>query len=89
MKLRDGVEAFIAVGDMEEEAFKALKIGDVIKAEVANIDTVERRLIMSARSIGETTRSVPKAAQVQGASGSSKATLGDLLKNKLGDFNKG
>jgi small subunit ribosomal protein S1 len=88
VKLREGVEAFIAVTDVEDEQFKALKIGDTIKAEIANIDTIERRLIMSARNIGEGTRSVPKAAQVQ-QSGSSKATLGDLLKGKFGDFNKG
>jgi small subunit ribosomal protein S1 len=88
VKIRDGVEAFIASSDMEEEAFKSLKIGDDMKAEIANIDMQDRRLIMSAKNIGEVARPQPKPQAQPSGSGTSKATLGDLLKEKLGDLTK-
>jgi small subunit ribosomal protein S1 len=87
VRVREGVEAFIANTDMDEEQFKALKIEDVIRAEIANIDMVDRRLIMAAKNIGEVHRTTPKQPKEQ-PSGSSKATLGDLLKEKLGDLTK-
>jgi len=51
---------------------------------------IDRRLIMTARNIGEVQRSTPKAPAGGGSapSGSSKATLGDLLKGKLEDLTK-
>jgi small subunit ribosomal protein S1 len=82
VKLRDGVEAFIANTDIEEEQFKNLKQGDTIKAEVAMIDHTDRRLVMSAKNIGEVNRPQPKQPP-QASTGSSKATLGDLFKDKL------
>ena len=88
VRVREGVEAFIASGDMEEEAFKALKMDDVIRAEIATIDMQDRRLIMSAKAIGEVSRPMPKASAAPQATGTSKATLGDLLKEKLGDLSK-
>ena len=82
VKLRDGVEAFIANTDVDEEQFKALKQGDTIKAEIAMIDHTDRRLVMSAKNIGEVNRPQPKTPP-QASTGSSKATLGDLFKEKL------
>jgi small subunit ribosomal protein S1 len=88
VRVREGVEAFIASSDIEEEAFKAIKMDDVMKAEIANIDMMDRRLIMSAKHIGEVSRPMPKASAAPSGSGTSKATLGDLLKEKLGDLSK-
>jgi small subunit ribosomal protein S1 len=85
VRLREGVEAFIASSDIDDEQFKNLRVGETIKAEVANIDMVERRLIMSAKNIGEVSRPQPKQPSTPS---SSKATLGDLLKEKLSEMKK-
>jgi small subunit ribosomal protein S1 len=85
LRLREGVEAFVASSDVDEEQFKGLRVNETLKAEVANIDMVERRLIMSAKNIGEVSRPQPKQPQTPS---SSKATLGDLLKEKLNEIKK-
>jgi small subunit ribosomal protein S1 len=85
VRLREGVEAFIASNDVDEEQFKGLRVGETIKAEIASIDMVERRLIMSAKNIGEVSRPQPKQPTTPS---SSKATLGDLLKEKLSEIKK-
>jgi hypothetical protein len=46
------------------------------------IDHTDRRLVMSAKNIGEVNRPQPKQPP-QASTGSSKATLGDLFKDKL------
>jgi small subunit ribosomal protein S1 len=85
LRLREGVEAFVASSDIDEEQFKGLRVNETLKAEVANIDMVERRLIMSAKNIGEVSRPQPKQPTTPS---SSKATLGDLLKEKLSEIKK-
>ncbi|MCU0681946.1 MAG: 30S ribosomal protein S1 [Polyangiaceae bacterium] len=85
LRLREGVEAFVASSDVDEETFKNLRVNETLKAEVANIDMVERRLIMSARNIGEVARPQPRQPS---APSTSKATLGDLLKEKLSEIKK-
>ncbi len=85
LRLREGVEAFVASSDVDEEQFKGLRVNETMKAEVANIDMVERRLIMSAKNIGEVSRPQPKQPSTPS---SSKATLGDLLKEKLSEIKK-
>jgi small subunit ribosomal protein S1 len=87
VRIRDGVEAHVEAKDIDPEQFKTLKVDDLIRVEVANIDMTERRLIMTARNVGEQSRPAQKTQQSQ-ASGTSKATLGDLLKDKFGDLNK-
>ncbi len=89
VRLRDGVEALISNHDFDEEALKSLKIGDAVKAEISQIDVGDRRLGMSAKNIGAVHHPMPKASQLPASgTGSSKATLGDLLKEKLGDLKK-
>jgi small subunit ribosomal protein S1 len=85
LRLREGVEAFVASSDVDEETFKGLRVNETLKAEVANIDMVERRLIMSARNIGEVARPQPRQPSTPSTS---KATLGDLLKEKLSEIKK-
>ena len=50
---------------------------------------VDRRLILNAKKIGEVKRTPPKQTNIPVGSGTSKATLGDLLKSKLTDIGEG
>jgi small subunit ribosomal protein S1 len=99
--VRDGIEGHIPQGDIvlakdESGADKPLHPGDEIEAEIANIDSQERRLTLSMR-VGEAaapqsasaeakparpTKAPKKAASAEGAAG---GTIGELIKQKLGD----
>jgi small subunit ribosomal protein S1 len=104
VRIRDGVEGLIATSDVvegtnEDGSAKAIKVGDEFEAEIANLDTQERRLTLSMR-IGETAAplSVPPKPDKPGAPGSAKvsakkaaasdksagSTIGELIKQKLG-----
>jgi len=85
VKLRDGVEGLIELADVDEEQFKAAKIGDIMRAEISEIDLVEKKLSLTAKNIGEVQRIQPKPVAQPS---SSKATLGDLLKEKFSDIKK-
>jgi len=82
VRLREGVEAIIPSGEIPPGS--NLVPGEQVRAEVSNIDSVDRRITMSLRNVGET----DKADQLQALNrekASNTATLGDLLKDKLGD----
>ncbi len=82
VRLRDGVEAIIPSGEIPPGS--NLNPGEQVRAEVSNVDSVDRRITMSLRNVGET----DKADQLQALNrekASNTATLGDLLKDKLGD----
>jgi small subunit ribosomal protein S1 len=83
VSIQPGVDAFIPNNEIPEG--KKPSRGDKVKAEIANIDSMDRRITMSLRQVGES----PMAEHVKGSgrdSGSSQSgTLGDLLKQKFGD----
>ncbi|MDB4940812.1 MAG: ribosomal protein S1p, partial [Labilithrix sp.] len=95
VRIREGVEAHIPSNelvDKKNEAGEAIAydIGDEIKAEIANIDSQDRRLTLSMR-IGEggSQKSVPQKSQSvtpkKIAGDESKATsIGELIKQKHG-----
>ena len=103
VRIRDGVEGLISSGDVvegtnEDGTPKPLKIGDELKAEIANIDSQDRRLTLSMR-IGESAASnTPSATKSAGTSekreskapkkgtdeASKGGTIGELIKQKLG-----
>ncbi|HEY4016303.1 MAG TPA: 30S ribosomal protein S1 [Polyangiaceae bacterium] len=102
VRVRDGIEGLIAQGDLvlpkdENGEAKELHPGDDIEAEVANIDTQERRLTLSMRgSRNETPSSAPEAKQqaqrspkspkkTTAAEAAAGGTIGELIKQKLGD----
>ena len=65
------------------------KVADItkVKAEVANLDSVDRRLTLTMRAPGES----PEAEQVQALKrerSGKGATLGDVLKEKLESIKK-
>ena len=89
VRVRDGVEGLIAQGDLADGA--ELKIGDKVQAEIANIDSQDRRITLSMR-IGESSSQPTKAEGKRTSimpkkSGEDKTggTIGELIKQKLGD----
>jgi small subunit ribosomal protein S1 len=81
-----GVDAFIPNGEMTEGANPSR--GDKVRAEIANIDSMDRRITMSMRDAGSTpleAGSSSKGSSREQSSSSSSGTLGDLLKQKFGD----
>jgi small subunit ribosomal protein S1 len=97
VRIRDGVEGHIPSNETvdkkpaaEGEEPPPFEIGDAITAEIANVDSQDRRLTLSMR-IGES-QTAPKAEKrtsvAPKASKEGKATastLGELIKQKLGD----
>ncbi len=98
VRVRDGVEGLIAQGDVVEPAgedgeSKPFKVGDTVTAEIANIDTQDRRLTLSMR-VGEaatnaaTAKPEKRPSMTPKKSDEAKAaggTIGELIKQKLGD----
>jgi small subunit ribosomal protein S1 len=82
VKVEDGVEALVPTSDLPEGGVRQ---GDVVKAEVANVDTVDRRITMTCRNVGETPAAETLEVVKRESGASRGATLGDLLKEKLGD----
>jgi small subunit ribosomal protein S1 len=83
VRIEEGIDALIPTADLPEAGVQA---GDVVRAEVQNVDSMDRRITMTCRHVGET----PAAEQLEAVkretqAASRGATLGDLLKEKLGD----
>jgi small subunit ribosomal protein S1 len=97
VRVRPGLDGFISLSDLKEitvdGASRAVKAGDTFDAEVAHIDTHERRVLLSMK-IGEVAAQ-PQQAQSQKQPRQKKAsgdepkagTIGDLIKAKLGSLN--
>jgi small subunit ribosomal protein S1 len=84
VRVVEGVEALIPNNDIPTEM--KLRRGDLVKGEIANVDSMDRRLTMSLKEVG----SSPAAEQLttlkkESAAASKGSTLGDLLKEKFGD----
>jgi small subunit ribosomal protein S1 len=100
VRIREGVEAHVPSNELVEKKNEAgevvaFEIGDPIQAEIANIDSQDRRLTLSMR-IGEggSQKSAPQKSQSVSPKGKSaggdaeggKATsIGELIKQKLGE----
>jgi small subunit ribosomal protein S1 len=81
-----GVDAFIPNGEIPDGANPSR--GDKLRAEISNIDSMDRRITMSMRQVGSTSPSEQgssKGSSRDQSSSSSSGTLGDLLKQKFGD----
>jgi small subunit ribosomal protein S1 len=103
--VRDGIEGLIAQNDVvlgvdAEGKEKTLRPGDELDAEIANIDSQERRITLSMR-MGETTTASAAAPteakqpaqqrpskapskKVSAAEAAAGGTIGELIKQKLG-----
>ena len=85
VRIADGIEAIIPSGEMPVGT--TLTVGEKVKAEVANIDTMDRRLTMTMLAPG--TSDAAEQLQVLKRESGKGATLGDLLKEKLAGINVG
>ncbi len=92
VRVREGVEGLISQGDVVQTEENPLKIGDKVQAEIANIDSQDRRITLSMR-IGESGSSAPLKTSTRPASMTPKksaeadktgGTIGELIKQKLG-----
>src|SRR5581483_8684323 len=59
VRIREGVEGHIASNDMVETEDKKIKVGDKVKCEVSSLDTVDRRLFLTMKNVGEAKPVVP------------------------------
>jgi small subunit ribosomal protein S1 len=82
VRIREGIEALIPAGEVPVGT--SLKAGDRVKAEVSNVDSQDRRITMSLRNVGVSSQAEQLAA-LNREKQENKATLGDLLKDKLGE----
>jgi small subunit ribosomal protein S1 len=81
VRLTEGIEALIPSGDVDPSS---VRVGDKLKGEISNVDSLDRRITMTTRNVGAS----PAAEQLQALNrekAGQGATLGDLLKEKLGD----
>jgi len=100
VRVRDGIEGLIPTNELvepkdESGEARPFKIGDELEAEIANIDTQDRRLTLSMRvgegatagGATEAKAASPKASKAPKKSATAEAaggTIGDLIKQKLG-----
>jgi small subunit ribosomal protein S1 len=85
VRITDGIEGLIPSNEIPPNI--ELNKGDKVKAEIANIDSVDRRVTLTMRAPGES----PEAEQVQALKRERTgkgATLGDVLKEKLESIKK-
>jgi small subunit ribosomal protein S1 len=83
VKIEDGIEALILTGDLPDAGVRP---GDVVRGEISNVDTMDRRITMTTRAVGENSSASGGGGKRDTQSpGRGAATLGDLLKEKLGD----
>jgi small subunit ribosomal protein S1 len=95
--LEEGVDGFIASHELSADVVdgtRKLKRGEVLRLDVASLDMNERRILLSMRNLAnraeETADSAPRAERPSlapsNAGGNRRSgTLGDLLREKLGD----
>jgi len=99
VEIERGVEGLVHISELPEEwqgdAMSNTREGDIVKAEIISLDPEERRIALSLKSAHEREENVEAmkfmerartegSARRVGPSGPSGATLGDVLKEKLG-----
>jgi small subunit ribosomal protein S1 len=88
VRVAPGIENLIPNADIPDGATPS--VGEKVRGEIANLDSVDRRVTVSLKNIGETSRAeqvqaVKREMEAMSRNTSSGGTLGDLLKEKLGD----
>jgi small subunit ribosomal protein S1 len=88
VEIEKGVEGLVHVSEIADERIEdprsVLKVGDEVKAQVISIDADERKIGLSIKGAQRQT----EMAQAQGYNqpGSAGATLGDVMRAKLGNL---
>src|SRR6187399_1668747 len=85
VRIADGIEGLIPSNEVPGNA--QISVGDKVRAEISNVDSIDRRITLTMRNPGES----PEADQVQALKREQSgkgATLGDVLKQKLEQMKK-
>jgi small subunit ribosomal protein S1 len=83
VRIREGIEALIPASEIP--AGTQLAPGESVRAEIANVDALDRRITMSLRNVGESLQAEQVQVLNREKEARRSATLGDLIKEKLGD----
>jgi len=83
VRIEEGIEALVPSSEIPLGT--ELAVGESTKAEVMNVDSVERRLTVSLRNVGASAQAEQVQALNREKVAGRPATLGDLLREKLGD----
>jgi small subunit ribosomal protein S1 len=100
VELERGVEGLIHISELSDQPVddptKVVKEQEIVKAEIIALDPEERRIALSLKSAARREETVEalkyqaeartESAKTAGPSGRPGATLGDLLKEKLGNL---
>jgi small subunit ribosomal protein S1 len=85
VRIADGIEGLVPSSEIPGNA--QISVGGKVRAEVSNVDSIDRRITLTMRNPGES----PEADQVQALKREQTgkgATLGDVLKEKLESMKK-
>jgi small subunit ribosomal protein S1 len=85
VRIAEGIEGLVPNGEVPASA--QLAVGDKVRAEISNVDSIDRRITLTMRNPGES----PEADQVQALKREQSgkgATLGDVFKEKLESMKK-
>jgi small subunit ribosomal protein S1 len=85
VRIAEGIEGLVPSSEIPGNAH--VSVGDKVRAEISNVDSVDRRITLTMRNPGES----PEADQVQALKREQQgkgATLGDVLKEKLESMKK-
>jgi small subunit ribosomal protein S1 len=81
VRLADGIDGMIPNNEIPDDAKP--RRGDTVKAEVSNVDSMDRRITLTLKDVGQT----PQAEQLttMKRDGGGRGSLGDLFREKFGD----
>jgi small subunit ribosomal protein S1 len=82
-RIVEGIEALIPSGEIPPGS--DLRPGEIVKGEILNVDSVDRRITMSLRNVGSSDQAEQVQALNREKQAGRPATLGDLLREKLGE----
>ncbi len=85
VRIADGIEGLIPINEIPANA--ELRPGEVVRAEISNVDSVDRRITLSMRNPGASPEAEQVSALKRETTGKG-ATLGDVLKEKLESMKK-
>jgi small subunit ribosomal protein S1 len=83
VRISEGIEALIPSNEIPPGS--DLKAGETLKAEIMNVDSMDRRITMSLRNVGGSDQAEQVQALNREKQAGRPATLGDLLREKLGE----
>ena len=87
LELEEGIEGLVHVSELSKEKVEAPKefasVGDDLEAAVLQVDTVDRKIALSIKNVGEQ-KEKAEVNEFLGAQKSATSNLGDLLQGAMG-----